>query len=89
MPCWSDCKQPKLAKRPYRPRECECRFPLSLCEAERGRQWVKIHGENHVCPSAIKKAKKARKDMLKKMKKDKKDKGTDKKKDKKKDKNKK
>ncbi|EDW89326.1 uncharacterized protein LOC6528571 [Drosophila yakuba] len=69
MPCWSDCKQPKLAKRPYRPRECECRFPLSLCEAERGRQWVKIHGENHVCPSAIEKAKKARKDMVKQKKK--------------------
>ncbi|XP_017004756.2 uncharacterized protein [Drosophila takahashii] len=66
MPCWSECKQPELAKRPHRPRECECRFPLSLCEAERGRQWVKIHGENHVCPSAIRKAKKARKDKLKK-----------------------
>ncbi|KAI8035749.1 uncharacterized protein LOC128256896 [Drosophila gunungcola] len=68
MPCWSDCKQPVLAKRPHRPKECECRFALSLCEAERGRQWVKIHGENHICPSAVKKAKKARKAMLKKKK---------------------
>jgi len=67
MPCWSECKQPPLAKKPHRPRECECRFPLSLCEAERGRQWVKIHGQNHVCPSAIRKAKKA-KEKLKKQK---------------------
>ncbi|XP_016970205.1 uncharacterized protein LOC108038020 [Drosophila rhopaloa] len=66
MPCWSECKQPPLAKRPHRPRECECTFALSLCEAERGRQWVKIHGENHICPSAIKKAKKAKRDRLKK-----------------------
>ncbi|XP_017044488.1 uncharacterized protein LOC108090370 [Drosophila ficusphila] len=68
MPCWSECKQPPLAKRPFRPRECECTTPLSLCDAERGRQWVKIHGENHVCPSAIKRAKKARKEALKKLK---------------------
>ncbi|XP_037717298.1 uncharacterized protein LOC119551809 [Drosophila subpulchrella] len=67
MPCWSECKQPPLAKKPHRPRECECRFPLSLCDAERGRQWVQIHGQSHVCPSAIRKAKKA-KEKLKKQK---------------------
>ncbi|XP_017079345.2 uncharacterized protein LOC108113301 [Drosophila eugracilis] len=66
MPSWSECIKPRLARRPQRPRECECRYPLSLCEAERGRQWVKIHGENHVCPAAIAKAKKARKDGFKK-----------------------
>jgi len=73
MPCWSECKQPPLAKKPHRPRECECRFPLSLCEAERGRQWVKIHGQNHVCPSAIRKAKKAKEKLKKQKNKKKKD----------------
>lgn len=57
MPCWSECKKPPLAKKPRRPAECECKRPISLCEVERGRVYALKHGENHVCPAAIKRYK--------------------------------
>ncbi|XP_020800533.1 uncharacterized protein LOC110177901 [Drosophila serrata] len=56
VPCWSECKQPPLARLRPRSSECECKRPITPCEVERGRQYMKIHGPNYVCPKDVRKA---------------------------------